>query len=245
MPVGPDPVGEVYAVAISPDSSIVAVGGWTERLGGGGPIYLFDRKTGASQRSHRAPRRLKSPIFSRSRSTAVTSRRRLAKAAGCGFTIATDNGSKRSATSTTARVMGPRSRQTAGWRRRRKVQTASFASTTQAFGSWASRSDRRAAFLPGVSPSVPTAACWRSAMRTSRPSTFWTEIPSPAFRPRGPSRRPPGRTDWNRSPGRRTDARCSRPEPPTRNPMSCWRGIRREPERSGGCRFAARSLRPD
>ena len=46
MPVGPDPVGEVYAVAISPDGSIVAVGGWTERLGGGGPIYLFDRETG-------------------------------------------------------------------------------------------------------------------------------------------------------------------------------------------------------
>ena len=46
MPVGPDPVGEVYAVAISPDGSIVAVGGWTERMAGGGPIYLFDRETG-------------------------------------------------------------------------------------------------------------------------------------------------------------------------------------------------------
>lgn len=47
IPVGPDPVGDIYAVAISPDGSTVAAGGWTERLSGGGPIYLFDRETGA------------------------------------------------------------------------------------------------------------------------------------------------------------------------------------------------------
>jgi WD40 repeat protein len=47
IPVGPDPVGDIYAVAISPDGSTVAAGGWTERLAGGGPIYLFDRDTGA------------------------------------------------------------------------------------------------------------------------------------------------------------------------------------------------------
>ena len=32
IPVGPDPVGAIYAVAISPDGSTVAAGGWTERL---------------------------------------------------------------------------------------------------------------------------------------------------------------------------------------------------------------------
>ncbi len=47
IPVGPDPVGDIYAVAISPDGSTVAAGGWSERLSGGGPIYLFDRETGA------------------------------------------------------------------------------------------------------------------------------------------------------------------------------------------------------
>jgi WD40 repeat protein len=47
IPVGPDPVGDIYAVAISPDGSTVAAGGWTERLLGGGAIYLFDRESGA------------------------------------------------------------------------------------------------------------------------------------------------------------------------------------------------------
>jgi hypothetical protein len=45
MPVGPGHIGEIYAVAMSPDGSIVAAGGWLE-----GPpvnaIYLFDRNTG-------------------------------------------------------------------------------------------------------------------------------------------------------------------------------------------------------
>jgi WD40 repeat protein len=47
IPVGPDPVGNIYAVAISPDGSIVAAGGWTERLDGGTAVYLFDRDSGA------------------------------------------------------------------------------------------------------------------------------------------------------------------------------------------------------
>jgi WD40 repeat protein len=47
IPVGPDPVGDIYAVAISPDGSTVAVGGWTERRNAGTVIYLFDRNSGA------------------------------------------------------------------------------------------------------------------------------------------------------------------------------------------------------
>ena len=47
VPVGPDAVGSLYAVAISPDGSTVAAGGWTENLNGQRlPIYLFDRESG-------------------------------------------------------------------------------------------------------------------------------------------------------------------------------------------------------
>ena len=46
IPVGPENVGRVYAVAISPNGSTIAVGGWTERLEGDHPIYLFDRESG-------------------------------------------------------------------------------------------------------------------------------------------------------------------------------------------------------
>jgi len=47
IPVGPDPVGDIYAAAISPDGSTIAAGGWTESLSGDAPIYLFDRESGA------------------------------------------------------------------------------------------------------------------------------------------------------------------------------------------------------
>jgi WD40 repeat protein len=46
MPVGPERVGRVYAVAISPDESTIAVGGHTERRDGDRPISLFDRASG-------------------------------------------------------------------------------------------------------------------------------------------------------------------------------------------------------
>ena len=46
VPVGPESVGDVYAVAISPDGSTIAAGGWTETLNGDLPIYLFDRDSG-------------------------------------------------------------------------------------------------------------------------------------------------------------------------------------------------------
>src|SRR5262249_35922552 len=46
IPVGPEKVGDVYAVAISPDGSTVAAGGWTEKRQGGTAIYIFDRESG-------------------------------------------------------------------------------------------------------------------------------------------------------------------------------------------------------
>ena len=50
-PIEPGDEGKLYAVAMSPDGSTVAVGGWT-RLGssGGDAIYLFDRASGQLRR---------------------------------------------------------------------------------------------------------------------------------------------------------------------------------------------------
>jgi WD40 repeat protein len=47
IPVGLEKVGVIYAVAISPDGTTIAAGGWTESVGGHHPIYVFDRKSGA------------------------------------------------------------------------------------------------------------------------------------------------------------------------------------------------------
>ena len=44
--VGPEYVGRIFAVAISPDGSTIAAGGYTERLHGEHPIYIFDRESG-------------------------------------------------------------------------------------------------------------------------------------------------------------------------------------------------------
>ena len=46
IPVGPQIIGDVYAVAISPDGSTIVAGGWTESLQPPFPIYLFDRESG-------------------------------------------------------------------------------------------------------------------------------------------------------------------------------------------------------
>jgi WD40 repeat protein len=46
IPAGPEDVGTIYAVAMSPDGSTIAAGGRTENLGGDHPIYLFDRESG-------------------------------------------------------------------------------------------------------------------------------------------------------------------------------------------------------
>jgi WD40 repeat protein len=46
VPAGPENVGAIEKVAISPDGSTIAAGGYTERLYGDMPIYLFERESG-------------------------------------------------------------------------------------------------------------------------------------------------------------------------------------------------------
>jgi WD40 repeat protein len=46
IPVGPEYVGSIYAVAISPDGPTIAAGGWTERRNGPVSLYIFERESG-------------------------------------------------------------------------------------------------------------------------------------------------------------------------------------------------------
>ena len=48
MPIGDGDIGQLYAVAITPDGSTIALGGYTKAVGT--DVYLFDGASGALQR---------------------------------------------------------------------------------------------------------------------------------------------------------------------------------------------------
>jgi WD40 repeat protein len=52
LPIGPGNQGKIYAVAVSPDSRLVAAGGWDAARPAKGPhgVYVFDSATGAAMR---------------------------------------------------------------------------------------------------------------------------------------------------------------------------------------------------
>ncbi|MEO1089142.1 MAG: caspase family protein [Pseudomonadota bacterium] len=66
LPTGSGNVGRAFAVATSPDGSLVAVGGWTRGVAGEEQIYLFDRASGALiQRLEGLPNVVHRLVFSR------------------------------------------------------------------------------------------------------------------------------------------------------------------------------------
>lgn len=133
LPQGPEHVGKVYAVVISPDGALVAAGGYTGGVGQRPQIYLFRCDTGVLvRRLEGLPDAIMHLVFSPTgRYLAAT----LGGRAACAFMTAMLAGARWRVTSRMeTTVTAQPSPQMVGWRRR--AMTGPYASMTLSSSAW-------------------------------------------------------------------------------------------------------------
>ena len=178
IPVGPDPVGNVYAVAVSPDGSTIAAGGWTERLDGGTVIYLFDRDLGVMI----GPIHDGLPDVVHFLTFSPDGRYLAATLGGSNGLRVFDRDKQWSEAFRDVydgESYGAAFALTGASRQRPTPRMGPLDFTTQISALSASLSRRRAESFQAISLSARTAGCSRSATTSSRPSTFSTETLRP------------------------------------------------------------------
>ena len=148
IPVGPNPVGIVTAVAISGDGSTIAVGGITETLSGEHPIYVFDRERALSFAGFGTTSLVLWPILNFPRMVVSSPPRWLAAKVASEFSIAPMIGTKPSEM-TCMKVTGFLSRVTDVSRQGPLMPKYGFTNTTprlfgRPFTQWAIRSKLQA-----------------------------------------------------------------------------------------------------
>ena len=241
VPVGPDPVGNVYAVAISPDGSTIAAGGWTERLDGGTAIYLFDRGSGAMiGRIHDdLPDVVHFLTFSpdgRYLAAALGGKNGLRvfdrdRQWGEAFRDVYDGESYGAAFAPDGRLA-----------------TTTYASdgTIRLYDSSFHLVGRPVQAPGGKFPSHVAFSPDGRLLAVGYDFVAAVDLLDGDSLANAPGLIPaiwlplPGRTDWRRSAGPATDTPCSPPAPPTRDETFSWPGITRDSAGNVGCRFATR-----